>query len=69
MKDLKAYVSAPVVFEWLADDGWPEDAGWWPERIGGPPLHSFKSEKSTQKEKRFSVSQFLKSLLSSRKSK
>ena len=35
----KTYVGAAVFFERLADDGWPEDAGWWP--IGGctsPPV-------------------------------
>jgi hypothetical protein len=26
----KAYVGAAVIFERVADDGWPEDAGLWP---------------------------------------
>jgi len=64
-EDLKAYTNAAAVFEHLADDGWPEDAGWWPERIGGPPLHSSVSEES-QKETRFSPSQFIKTVFWSR---
>ena len=69
MKELKGYVFAAAVFERLADDGWPEDAGWWPERIGGPPLHSFDSDKSNEKEGRFSPLQFIKSVLWSPKGK
>jgi hypothetical protein len=34
----KTYVGAAVFFERLADDGWPEDFGWWPERGGGGAL-------------------------------
>ena len=63
VKDLKAYTDAAVVFERLADDGWPEDAGWWPERIGGPPLHSYDSDEF-QRERRLSPSRFIKSVFS-----
>ena len=30
MKDSKVYASSALSVERLADDGWPEDAGWWP---------------------------------------
>ena len=53
---------AAVVFERLADDGWPEDAGWWP--LGGcvePTNQRF--EESILVVRRRSLSQFTKSLL------
>jgi hypothetical protein len=63
----KSYVGSAVFFDRLADDGWPEDAGLWPERSGGPALYS--SEISGQRVQgfiRFSLFQFIKSLLRSR---
>lgn len=66
----KTYVGAAVFFERLADDGWPEDAGWWPERIGGCTLRPVnRSDERVQGVRRFSPSQFIKSLLQSCKSK
>lgn len=40
----KTYVGAAVFFDRTADDGWPEDAGWWPlgqwaEALDGRPPH------------------------------
>ena len=71
MKESKqTSVGAPVFFERLADDGWPEDAGWWPERIGGGtlrPVH--RSDERGQGVRRFSPSQFMKSFLQRCKSK
>ena len=62
MKDPKTYVSAAAAFERTADDGWPEDAGWWPERIGRRPLHTVDFDTPNQEEGRLSLSQFMKSV-------
>ena len=54
--------TAVFFFERLVDDGWPEDAGWWP--IGGclsPPVRC--SHQRVQGIRRLSPSRFIKSLL------
>lgn len=68
MKELrKTSVGTAVVFERLADDGWPEDAGWWPERIGGFPLRPVNSSPERLPGiRRPSLLQVIKSLLPSR---
>jgi hypothetical protein len=68
-KELKtSHVGAPVFFEHLADDGWPQDVGWWPERIGGCILHSVNcSNERVQGVRRLSLSHLIKSLLRRRK--
>jgi hypothetical protein len=55
-KPKEAYVGAGVFFERLADDGWPEDAGWWP--IGGctSPLVSAPTSASRESQPAFSLS-------------
>lgn len=69
MKHTKTYAGAAVFFERLADDGWPEDGGEWPERCAlqtHPVTHSTESL-SLQNGRRLTPMQFLKSLLWSRK--
>ena len=63
MEELKrAHTDAAVSFERLADDGWPEDAGWWP--IEGPTSPSVKSsQERVQGVSRLSPSQLIKSLM------
>ena len=64
----KTYVGMAVFFDRLADDGWPEDAGWWPK--GGAILTSVKSSRERiQGFTRLSPSQFIKSLLWNRNRK
>lgn len=70
MKEPKTYVGAAVFFERAADDGWPEDSGWWPERAGGSTLRAANcSDDSVQGVARPPLSQFIKSLLRGGKSK
>jgi len=60
----KTYVGAAVFFERMADGGWPEDAGWWPERIGGCTLRpSNGSDARVRGVRRLSLRQIIKSLL------
>jgi len=62
----KPNVGAAAPFEHLADDGWPEDAGWWPERIGGCALHSVNcSNERRQGVRGLSLSHFIRFLLRS----
>jgi hypothetical protein len=61
----KTYVGAAVVFERLADDGWPEDAGSWPiDGCTSRPVNC--SDVCVQGARRRSLSQRIKSLLRSR---
>jgi hypothetical protein len=56
------YGVAAVVFERLADDGWPDDAGWWP--LGGRVSTANRPfEQRVQIVRDRSLSQFTKSLL------
>jgi hypothetical protein len=65
----KTYVGAAVFFERLADDGWPEDAGWWPERTGGCTVRAAqRADDPAQEVRRLSLSSFLKPILRGRKS-
>jgi len=65
----KTYVGAAVFFERAADDGWPEDSGWWPERADGCTLREAHcSDDRVQGVRRLSLSLFLKSLLRGRPS-
>ena len=65
MKEPKTYVGMAVFFDRLADDGWPEDAGWWPK--GGCTLPPVKcSRERIQGIRRLFPSQFIKSLLRNR---
>ena len=63
----KTYVGAAVFFERLADDGWPEDAGWWPERIGGCILLTANCpDERVQEIRRPSLSEFIKAFVRNR---
>jgi hypothetical protein len=68
MKEPKTlYAGAALFFEHPADDGWPEDAGWWPERIVGCTLHTVNcSDERVHGVNHLSLSQFIKSLMQSR---
>lgn len=60
----KTDVGAAVFFERPADDGWPEDAGWWPERIVGFALLPVdSSDDRAQEIRRLSLPQVIRSLL------
>jgi len=67
MKEKKLYAGAATVVERPADDGWPEDAGWWPERIVGCNVHTVDcSDDRVHVVRRFSLSRFIKSIFRSR---
>jgi hypothetical protein len=56
-----------VLFDWPADDGWPDDAGLWPWRIGGRTLRPVQfSGEGVQGVRRLFISKFIKFLLRSR---
>ena len=58
----KTYVGAAVFFERLADDGWPEDAGFWEIDGCGPrPVH--RAQARVREVSRRSPFQLAKSLL------
>jgi len=60
----KTYVGAAVFFERAADDGGPENPGWWPDRAGGCTFRAANcSDDSVQGVARLPLSQFIKSLL------
>jgi len=67
MKYVKAYVVAAVKCERLVDDGWPEDAGEWPERCNSQLNIVSQPEESAQNGRRLSPRQFINMLLRSRK--
>lgn len=61
----KTYVGAAVFFERLADDGWPEEAGFWP--IGGCTSSSLKCpDERIPGVRRMSVSHLIEILLRKR---
>jgi hypothetical protein len=57
----KTYVGAAVVFERVADDGWPEDAGLWP--IDGRTPRPVNGEACVRGIRWPPLSQFTKPLL------
>src|SRR5262245_41433584 len=60
----KTYVGLAVIFDRLADDGWPEDAGWWP--IGGCTLPPVACSPRVQGIRRLFPFRFIKSLFRKR---
>lgn len=64
MEKLSETNVSTTVFELLADDGWPEDAGWWP--LGGCTLPSAKCFREHLRVVRFlSIRQGIISLMKS----
>jgi hypothetical protein len=67
MKYATTHVGAAEILERLVDDGWPEDAGGWPERCKFQ-LHIVSHPgESAQKGRRLSPTQFISMLLRSQK--
>lgn len=66
MKYTKTYVGAAVFFERLADDGWPEDSGDWPERCVPQTHPATPLKEPLQRTSRLSPSRLMNVLLRSK---